>query len=276
MANMLMSHGRSGINRRSFLTLGLAATAGILTSSCALTGGTTPARQATASPTTRAAGQAAQPGLTPTPDGFVDVPPGTILGNEDTPGFYVRFITNFAALDPGRWTLEIKGLVDAPATLTLRDIERELPFVEQSSRLKCVECWSKRATWGGFRYAALAGLVKPRAEAAYVRFTCEDGYFEALPISELQHERALFTTRMDGRPLPAAHGAPLRMILPWLYGYKGAKTINVLEFTAEPGEGYWPTFGAYSPIGAIQPGIDTPIDLTFRARPIAGGEITDY
>ena len=113
-------------------------------------------------------------------------------------------------------------------------------------------------------------------QATYVRYACEDGYYEILPVSELQHERALFVTHMDGRFLSAQHGAPLRMILPWLYGYKGAKTVNTLEFTAEPGEGYWPTFGGYPADGDIRPGIDTPIDLTYKPSRLAGGEITDY
>jgi sulfoxide reductase catalytic subunit YedY len=204
------------------------------------------------------------------------VPVGTILSNTNDPGFYVRFFSPFAALDPGRWKLDIRGMLDAPTTMTLDQIGSNLLFAEQSTRMKCVEGWSSRVVWGGFRYDALAALVKPRPEAAYVHFLCDDTYEEVLPVSELRKEHALFATHMDGRPLGAKHGAPLRMVLPWLYGYKGAKTIIAIEFSATGGAGTWSQIGPYSVDGVIQPGMDIPLDLDGKPRPVKGGEVTDY
>jgi DMSO/TMAO reductase YedYZ molybdopterin-dependent catalytic subunit len=204
------------------------------------------------------------------------VRPGTLLGNENVPGFYVRYIETFRAPDPGRWSLNITGLVSAPTTMTLDHIQKNLPFTQQNTRMKCVECWSSRADWGGFTYAALADLVKPAANATHLYFACEDGYYEVVPISELRKDRALFVTHMDGELIGAKYGAPLRMILPWLYGYKGAKTINTIEFRSTGGQGYWSDVGPYTASGIVLAGSDTPLDLDGRPRRMAGGEITDY
>jgi sulfoxide reductase catalytic subunit YedY len=258
------------MNRRDFLRLGSVGTAGVFVSACLSNGAQTTPSLGPATPTATLGGPA------PTPTVRGDAPPGTLLSNENVPGFYVRFYKTFRSPDPGRWQLTIKGLVDAPTTLTLDLIQRNLPLVEQNTRLKCVECWSSRAIWGGFTYAALADLVKPQAGATHIYFTCEDGYYEALPISELRKERALFVTHMDGRPIGMKYGAPLRMIIPWLYGYKGAKTVNSLEFRAQGGRGYWSDAGPYTVEGNILAGSDTPLDLGGGARPIKGGEITDH
>ena len=164
----------------------------------------------------------------------------------------------------------------APLTLTLQEIEEKLPRQEQDSRMKCVEGWSSRANWGGFTYAGLAGLVRPKPEANYVLFHCADGYWEELAISELQKPRALFVTHMNGAPLPADHGAPLRMIVPWLYGYKGAKAVTRLEFTAQGDKGYWSTVGPYTVDGTILAGSDYPLDLPGGSRNVGAGEVTAY
>ena len=258
------------MNRRSFIQLGLAGVAGVIATACA------PGTQATAPAAGSTPGVAAPAGGQPTPTARGGAAPGTLLANENAPGFYVRYYKSFRAPDPARWELMIKGLVDAPTTMTLDHIQRNLPPVEQNSRMTCVEGWSSRALWGGFTYAALAALVKPKATATHVYFFSEDDYYEVLPISELQKERALFVTHMDGRLLGAKYGAPLRMIVPWLYGYKGAKVVSSIEFHAQGGNGFWSDVGPYSPLGLIQAGRDTPLDLDGRARPIKGGETTDY
>jgi len=192
------------------------------------------------------------------------------------PGFYVRYFAPFPAPDPATWKLEVGGLVEIPLSLTLKQILSEFPRKEQNTRMKCVECWSSRALWGGFTYAALEDLVKPRPTASHLRFACADGYEEVLPVSELKREGALFVTHMNGDILPAKYGAPLRMIFPWLYGYKGAKAVTRLEFIDKQGEGYWSAVGPYTVDGNIRPGSDYPIDLNLGPRQIKGGEITEY
>jgi sulfoxide reductase catalytic subunit YedY len=109
-----------------------------------------------------------------------------------------------------------------------------------------------------------------------VRFSCADGYWEDLPLSELQKPPALFVTYMNGDPLPAQYGAPLRIIVPWLYGYKGAKAVTKLEFTANGDKGYWSTVGPYTVDGAIQAGSDYPLDLPGGSRDVGAGEVTAY
>jgi sulfoxide reductase catalytic subunit YedY len=273
---------RALMSRRRFLALGLTGLAGSALAACVpMVPKPLPAPSVTTAPlAATAAGTSStlpptpsQPAPIATPMGAA--PPGTILGNENIPEFYVRYYKAFPAPDAATWQLTIDGLVDAPMNLTLAQIQTELAYKEQNTRMKCVECWSSRATWGGFTYASLAALVKPKPEATHLRFECADNYWEVLPISELQREGALFVTHMNGVPVPAKYGSPLRMIIPWLYGYKGAKAVTKLTFQAEQQPGYWSTVGPYSVEGKIQAGNDYPLDIG-ESRPIQGGEITAY
>jgi sulfoxide reductase catalytic subunit YedY len=272
----MSSHSRSSeppAGRRRFLALGLAGLAGSIAAACAPAAPAAPAvRTAPVSPAASSTA-ATQPAATATPMGAAV--PGAILGNENVPEFYVRYYKPFPAPDPAAWQLVIEGLVDAPMTLTLEQIQQKLEYKEQNTRMKCVECWSSRATWGGFTYASLAALVKPTLDATHLRFGCADDYWEVLPVSELRREGALFVTHMNGLPVPAKFGSPLRMIIPWLYGYKGAKAVTKLTFQAEQEPGYWSTVGPYSVEGKVQPGRDYPLDIG-ESRPIEGGEITAY
>jgi DMSO/TMAO reductase YedYZ molybdopterin-dependent catalytic subunit len=207
----------------------------------------------------------------PTGEPTTYIAPGTTLRNEDTARFFIRYYKAFPAPDRDQWRLAIGGLVDAPAALSLADIWREFPYYELNKRMVCVEGWSSRANWGGFIYNDLAALVRPNPAATHVRFDCVDGYGESAGITELQRNGALFTTHMNGTYLPAKHGAPLRMILPWLYGYKGAKVIARLTFTDSEERGFWPTNGAFTTAGDIVAGRDYPLDLGGgEARSITG------
>jgi len=262
------------MTRRQFLHRSLTALAGAVATACAPS---VPSPTATPSPmATPTMSTAPGRGPTPTPIAAGYAPPGALLHNEEIEGFLVRYAHAFYAPDPAAWHLEIKGMVDAPLSLALDDILRELPHKEQNTRLKCVESWSVRAQWGGFPYAALAALVKPQTKATHVYFGCADGYEEILPIGELAREGALFVTHMNGQLLPAKYGAPLRVIVPWLYGYKGAKVITRLEFSDKDGRGYWAWMGAFSTEGIIEAGHDYPLDLGRVRREITGGEITEY
>jgi len=201
-----------------------------------------------------------------------------MLRNENSPAirpdWNVRFYRPFQALDVEVWRLTVDGLVETPRAFTLSEL-RALPVVEQVSRLVCVEGWSAKAGWTGFTYQALADAVRPVPEADWVYVESGDGYYEYLQVIELQESRVLFAYDMDGEPLHPKFGAPLRLLVPYKYGYKGPKTITRIRFQDSGGAGYWSTVGFYSTNGDIQPGIDHPLDLGGR-RELKGGEVTEY
>jgi DMSO/TMAO reductase YedYZ molybdopterin-dependent catalytic subunit len=169
----------------------------------------------------------------------------------------------------------VSGLVSEPRSFNLADLFA-FPQATLEGRMKCVECWSVRAKWGGFTYQTLADLVSPKPEARYLRVECADGYWETAAIDDMKNSRAIFATHLNDQPLPDEYGAPLRLMLLWKYGYKSAKAITSISFTAEGGDGYWSSGGAYTIDGDIEPGYDHPLDLDDKAHRIEGGEITEY
>jgi sulfoxide reductase catalytic subunit YedY len=225
----------------------------------------TPSPKETPSPTPLVT-EVASPTITPAPS-----PTPRLLRNENRPGFFVRYYKPLEPVDPARWTLSVEGLVKKPQELTRPDVQ-SLPLVTQVSRMKCVECWSAAAKWEGFHLRSLLEIVDPLPEAKWLHFYCADDYYESLSLEELLMERVLFVHRMNDESLPDAYGAPLRLIVPFKYGYKGPKAIIRLVFAEEELPGYWPTVGPYSTDGDIQPGRDFPLDLGER-RQITGGEV---
>jgi len=214
----------------------------------------------------------------PTAEPTTYIAPGTPLRNEDTARFFIRYYKAFPAPDRDQWRLAIGGLVDAPATLSLTDIRRELPYHEQNKRMMCVEGWSSRATWGGFTYHDLAALVRPKPAATHVRIDCVDDYWESVAITELQRAVAQFTRHMNGTYLPAKHGAPLRMILPWLYGWLQRRQSDLpAHVHRQRRERFWPTNGPFTTADDIAAGRDYPLDLGgSEVRSITGSEVTIY
>lgn len=191
-------------------------------------------------------------------------------------GLKVMAFNPIPAPDPKTWTLTVEGLGEAPARFSASDLDR-LPRVTQSSRLKCVQCWSGRVTWEGFRAEELLRLVRPKSEPKWVRVDCADNYYDFVKIDDLLHPRTLFGLGMNGEALTPEHGAPLRLVLPGKYGYKSSKLITKLTFVDHGGMGLvadgWPY---YSASGDILPGIDRPFDFPDEVRKITGGEIVEY
>jgi sulfoxide reductase catalytic subunit YedY len=258
----------SKMSRRRFVRLVLGGLAVSVLDNCApgaLPPAATPTpqalRAATSIPTSTPLPEATQP-ATPMPH----LP---LLRNDNVPGFYVRYYKPFPAVAAEQWTLDVGGLVRSPQTLSLPDV-LALPRVSQVSRLKCVECWSAAAGWEGFHLSALLELVDPHPEAEWLQIHCADGYYESLNMVQLLADRVLFAHHMNDQRLPDIYGAPLRLVVPYLYGYKNAKAIVRLEFTREESRGYWSTVGLYDPIGNIRPGRDHPLDLE-GSREIPGG-----
>lgn len=201
--------------------------------------------------------------------------PENYIQNRDTPGFHIRSANPFLGVDIQNWTLKIDGMVEKPSTLVYEDLFG-IKQHSQISRLKCVECWSAKAEWEGFRMEELIDRVKPDPTAKYVYFQSADSYYESYTIEELLRPRVLFVTRMNGRPLSREHGYPLRLIAPFKYGYKNVKYITRMQFTDTRKQNYWARFGPYSVDGTIQPGIDHPLDFNKKPLKINGGEVFHF
>jgi len=195
----------------------------------------------------------------------------------DEHGFRLMWYNPVPPIDQKIWRLKIGGLVERPQVLSVSEL-RKFPHVEQNSRMKCVQCWSGRTTWGGFRIDHLLDVVKPKAAAKAVRIDCADKWYEYFSLRDLLAPHVLMALDMAGKPLPDKHGAPLRLIDPSRYGYKSAKLITAITFVAEGKGSMACDIGPYySPGGEIQAGYDHPLDLGATARrKIKSGEITEY
>jgi sulfoxide reductase catalytic subunit YedY len=199
----------------------------------------------------------------------------TVLRNRNDPHYNVRYVNPFSPIDHEAWRLEVTGLVESPGSFSLPDLSA-WPKMEQVSRMKCVECWSFKAKWGGFHYETLAERVKPLPEATHVRFDCADDYWEVVSLKELADPRVVFVLEMNDGLLLDEYGAPLRMMFPAKYGYKSAKAVTHVTFIDQGGKGFWSTVGPYTDHGDIEPGYDHPQDLSGGRKRITGGEITSY
>ena len=195
----------------------------------------------------------------------------------DEHGFRLMWYNPIPPIDQKTWRLKIGGLVERPVALPLGEL-RKLSQESQSSRMKCVQCWSGRATWGGFRFGHLLEMAKPKKSAKALRVDCADKWYEYFRVQDLLSPRVLFALEMASKPLADRHGAPLRLIDPARYGYKSAKLITSIQFVAEGKGSMACDLGPYySPGGDILAGYDHPLDLGAGVRKkIKGGEITEY
>ena len=156
------------------------------------------------------------------------------------------------------WKVEVTGKVKNPKTYDIDDLKKQFPLEERIYRFRCVEAWSMVLPWVGFPMKALIEAVEPQSSAKYVQFTSYYDkditkgpgihlgglpfpYREGLRIEEMANELAFFALGIYGHDLPKQHGAPLRMVLPWKYGFKGAKSIVKIEFLEEQPATYWNT-----------------------------------
>jgi DMSO/TMAO reductase YedYZ molybdopterin-dependent catalytic subunit len=197
----------------------------------------------------------------------------------DTPDRFKAKVMEFnpvPAIDPDTWELQVRGMVERPLKLRVTDVNR-MPRIKQSSRMKCVQCWSARIEWEGFRCGELLRHARPKPGATWVRFDCADMYYDYVKLEELLHPHTLFALAMNGEPLTPEHGAPLRLVMPFKYGYKSSKLITKITLTDHGGQGVvadtWPY---YSQSGDIESGYDHPFDFPGQTRKIQGGEIIEY
>ncbi|MEL6493363.1 MAG: protein-methionine-sulfoxide reductase catalytic subunit MsrP [Cyanobacteria bacterium J06621_3] len=165
---------------------------------------------------------------------------------------------NAQSLPSEDWKLTVGGLVNQPKTYDADDLLKVFPLEERIYRFRCVEAWAMVVPWLGFPMNKLIEAVDPKPEAKFVRFesfydpdiTTGPGglnrannlpwpYQEGLTIEEMANDLAFFAVGVYGRTLPKQHGAPIRMVTPWKYGFKGAKSIVKIEFVAEQPATYW-------------------------------------
>ena len=145
------------------------------------------------------------------------------------------------------WKIAVEGLAHRPRVFDLDDLRRISPPEERVYRMRCVEAWSMVVPWAGFSLSKLLAKVEPMAGAAYVGFqTLHDPermpnqsssvlpwpYVEGLRMDEAMHPLTLLTTGLYGRELPPQDGAPVRLIVPWKYGFKGIKSIVKITLQA--------------------------------------------
>ncbi len=244
------------LTRRQFLGLVLGGATLALLERCMprLAGPTTvaPTLLPSATPTPTAA---STPTIPPSPTGKP-----RLLQNENRPGFYIRYYKPFEPVDVATWRLEVGGKTRQSLKLSLDDLLR-WPAETQASRLKCVEGWSAAAIWTGIRPQVLVERVAPLAEASWVHFFSADDYYESLPLADFLSPRVLLAYGMNGALLPPEYGSPLRLLVPFKYGYKGPKALVRIVFEDKPLRGYWPTVWPYSEEGDIQEGADYALDL---------------
>lgn len=166
------------------------------------------------------------------------------------------------ALPTRSWRLEVSGLVKNPKTYDLDDLYKTFPLEERIYRFRCVEAWSMVLPWTGFPMRSLLATVEPTAKAKFVRFTSYYNpkimtgpvfhlgplpwpYTEGLRLEEMANELAFFAVGIYGHTLPKQHGAPIRAVIPWKYGFKGAKSIVKIEFTDQQPATFWNTVDSY-------------------------------
>jgi sulfoxide reductase catalytic subunit YedY len=154
------------------------------------------------------------------------------------------------------WQVEVGGLVQNPRTFDLDDL-RAFEMGERIYRLRCVEAWSMVVPWMGFPLAKLLSEVEPMGSARYVRFqTAFDPdqmpgtdqpfpwpYVEGLRLDEAMHDLTLLATGLYGKWLPPQNGAPVRLVVPWKYGFKSIKSIVKIDLVEEMPENFWAAAG---------------------------------
>jgi len=146
--------------------------------------------------------------------------------------------------DPASWSLTVDGLVERPVTLTYDDLRR-LPAAEQVSTFHCVTGWTVRnVRWRGIRLRHVLDLVGPLRSARALRFVSgEHPYEDSLTIDQALLPDVMLALELDGSPLSRPHGAPLRLVIPEMYGYKGVKWLERIEVVAEQPTGFWENLG---------------------------------
>jgi sulfoxide reductase catalytic subunit YedY len=174
------------------------------------------------------------------------------------------------------WTVEIAGAVRNPQKIDVNDLIAKVGGIEQRVyRHRCVEAWSMVVPWDGFQLSKLVALADPKPEAKFLRMTTfldrkvapgqrtdslDWPYVEGLRLDEANHELAFIATGIYGKPIPNQNGAPLRLVVPWKYGFKGVKSIVKFEFTTRQPRNTWNVMAPqeYGFYANVNPTVDHP------------------
>jgi sulfoxide reductase catalytic subunit YedY len=182
---------------------------------------------------------------------------------------------NAHTLKTSPWTVEIEGLVKKPGKFALEDLLKLSPMEERIYRLRCVEGWSMVIPWVGYSLAELIRKVEPLGSAKYVEFVSladpktmpfvgsrvlDWPYAEGLRLDEAMHPLTLLGFGMYGEVLPNQSGAPVRLVVPWKYGFKSAKSIVKIRFTDKQPGTAWNKAAAneYGFYSNVNPNVDHP------------------
>ena len=226
-------------------------------------------------------------------------------GLEITPEKFVTSYNNFYEFGTGKedpkrnankgwnpepWTIEIGGLVEKPLKIEVNDLVKKVGGIEQRVyRMRCVEAWSMVIPWDGFQLSKLLALVEPKSTAKFVRFeTFDDStiapeqkskrfidwpYVEGLRIDEAMNPLTLMATGIFGKALPNQNGAPIRLVVPWKYGFKGIKSIVKIELVEKAPVNTWNALQSreYGFYANVNPKVDHPRWSQASERVIGGG-----
>lgn len=180
-------------------------------------------------------------------------------------------------VDP--WTLEVTGLVNKPITLGYEDLLKRFPLEDRYYRMRCVEAWSMNIPWVGFSLSKLLKQADPLSNAKYVAFETlydpkqmpgQDSrflgggidfpYVEGLRIDEAMHPLTILSVGLYGKTLAPQNGAPIRLVVPWKYGFKGIKSIVKIHLLEKKPPTTWNLLGAneYGFYANVNPNVDHP------------------
>ncbi|MEX3012016.1 protein-methionine-sulfoxide reductase catalytic subunit MsrP [Hoeflea sp. TYP-13] len=196
------------------------------------------------------------------------------------------------ALQTSPWDIRVDGLVEQPVTIGFEDLVRRIPLEERLYRHRCVEAWSMTVPWTGFALSELVALAKPLSSAKYVRFeTFLDPdvatgqrqswypwpYVEGITIEEAGNDLAFMVTGAYGHALDKQFGAPIRLALPWKYGFKSIKSISRISFTDTRPVSFWEEVGPdeYGFWANVNPGVPHPRWSQAQERILHTGEKVD-
>jgi len=179
------------------------------------------------------------------------------------------------AFSTSPWTVTVGGLVGKARTFTVEELLAAYPQEERIYRMRCVEAWSMVVPWTGFGLASLLADVAPLPTARFVRFesvydpdrmpgqkanVIDFPYVEGLRLDEARHDLTILATGLYGKPLPVQDGAPIRLVVPWKYGFKSIKAIVKIELVEEMPVSTWTkqSPGEYGFYANVNPQVDHP------------------
>lgn len=186
------------------------------------------------------------------------------------------------------WTIKIDGMVERPGSYALGDVLSKMTIEERIYRFRCVEAWSMVVPWNGFELADLLNMAGVKEGAKYVAFetlkrpeempgqrfpVLDWPYVEGLRLDEAMHPLTLMATGIYGKPIPNQNGAPIRLVVPWKYGFKSIKSIVRITLTDHEPPTSWNKAGPseYGFYSNVNPEVDHPRWSQATERPIGGG-----